>query len=164
MDWFLYDIGLRHERVKKHLNQHIIYHNYSFLIEKSFWNLSNLLHNLTYLLLLNSFLFLGTFSVFLKTPQQLFFQMAGLQVSSVLINCTMWSSYLFLHPAFSHVFHSPGFLRVQVFQGPGFSVSRFFWFRVQGLGPSFRSSPFKDDPLRLRKYPVNMTGYSLLHL
>ena len=35
----------------------------------------------------------------------------------------------FLHPAVSHIFHSPGFFKVQVFQSPGFSGSRFF--RVQ---------------------------------
>ena len=87
--------------------------------------------------------------------------MACLQVSSVLINCTMWSSYLFTASSCCHVFHGPrfsgsrvfkvpvfqgpGFLRsrffrVQVFQVPVFSGSRFFWVRVQGLGPGFRSS------------------------
>ena len=50
----------------KYLNEHTIYYNFSFLIEKSFWNLSSLLHNLTYLSLSDSFLFLSTFSVFLK--------------------------------------------------------------------------------------------------
>ena len=56
-----------------------------------------------------------------KKPQYLFFHMACLQVSPVLINCTMWSSYL--HPTVSHVFQGPGlsqcrFFRVQVFLGP----------------------------------------------
>ena len=46
----------------------------------------------------------------------------------MLINYTMWSSNLFLHPAVSRVFHSSGFsgsrfFRVQVFQGSGFSGS-----------------------------------------
>ena len=40
-----------------------------------------------------------------------------------------------LHPVVFHIF-----LDVQVFQGPGFLWSRFFWVRVQGLGPGFRSS------------------------
>ena len=139
--------------VKKHLNEHIIYYNFSFLIEKSFWNLSSLLRNLTYLLLLNSFLFLGTFSLFIKKPQQLFFQTACLQVSSVLINCTMWSFYLFsassCFPPFSlsRFFQGPGFsefrfFRVQVFYGPGFSGSG-SRVLVQGLDPGFRSSHVK---------------------
>ena len=34
--------------VKKNLNEHIMYYNFSFLIEKSFRNLSSLLHNLIY--------------------------------------------------------------------------------------------------------------------
>ena len=86
-----------------------------------------------------------------KKPQYLFFEMACLQVSSVLINCTLWSSYLFfciqLFPTFSMVpsFSESMFFMVQVFQGPGFSGSRFFrihMFRVQvflGPGPGPRS-------------------------
>ena len=35
--------------VKKHLNEHIMYYNFSFLIEKSFRNLTGLLHSLTHL-------------------------------------------------------------------------------------------------------------------
>ena len=68
----------------------------------------------------------------------------------MLINYTMWSSnLLFLHPAVSRVFHSPGFsgsrfFRVQIFLGPGFSGSTFFRVRVQGLGPRFRRSPEED--------------------
>ena len=47
------------------------------------------------------------------------------------------------------VFQSPcfsgsRFFRVHVFQGPGFSGSRFFRIRVQGPGPGFRSSPLKQ--------------------
>ena len=119
--------------IKRHLNEHIIYRHFSFLIQKSFLNLLSLLHNLTYLPLLDSFLFLSTFSVFLKSLNNNFFQMAYLQVCSVLINCTMRSSF-FLHPAVSYVFHGPGFsgsrfFKVQEFQGPGFSGARFF--RVQ---------------------------------
>ena len=44
--------------VKIHLNVRSIYNNISFLIEKSFLNLSSLLQSLTYLSLLNSFLLL----------------------------------------------------------------------------------------------------------
>ena len=70
--------------VKKHLNVRSIYYNVSFLIVKSFWNLSSLLHNLPYLSLLNSFLLLvlSTFHVFLKSLCNYFFQMAPLQFSS----------------------------------------------------------------------------------
>ena len=52
--------------VKTYLNEHIIYYNFSLLIKESFWNLSRLLHNLTYLSHLDSFLILSTFYVFLK--------------------------------------------------------------------------------------------------
>ena len=34
--------------IEKHLNKPNIYYNFQFLIEKSFWNLSSLLHSLTY--------------------------------------------------------------------------------------------------------------------
>ena len=54
--------------VNEHLNVRSIYYIVSCLIEKSFWNLPSLLHNLTYLSLLNSFLLLvlSTFPLFLK--------------------------------------------------------------------------------------------------
>ena len=52
----------------------IMYYNCSFLIQKSFIKLSSLLHNLTYLSLFNSFLFLNTFSVFLKILNNYFFR------------------------------------------------------------------------------------------
>ena len=55
--------------IEKHPNEPIIiYHNFSFLTEKSFWNLSSLLHNLTNVL--NLFLFISTFFCL---PQWLFF-------------------------------------------------------------------------------------------
>ena len=60
--------------VKKHLHENIIYHKSSFLIEKRSWNLSSLLHNLTSLSSLISFLFLWTLFVFRKKAQQLLFQ------------------------------------------------------------------------------------------
>ena len=40
--------------VKRYLNKHIIYYNLPFLIEKSVWNMSSLLHDLTCLSLLDS--------------------------------------------------------------------------------------------------------------
>ena len=42
----------------------------------------------------------------------------------------------FLH---KNAFQGPGFFRVQVFLGPGFSGSRFFMVRVQGPGPGFKT-------------------------
>ena len=81
--------------VKKHLNVRSIYYNVPFLIVKSFWNLSSLLHNLTYLSLLNSFLLLvlSTFHVFLKSLSNYFFQMARLQFSSCRI-LVLWKIIL----------------------------------------------------------------------
>ena len=80
--------------VKKHLNEHIMYHDFSFLIEKSFGNLSNLLHNLIQLSLLNSFLFLSRFSVSLKSLINFrrFACKSLLNRFSVLINYIMSSS------------------------------------------------------------------------
>ena len=108
--------------VKKHLNEHIIYSNILLLTEKRFWNLSSLLHNLTYLSLLNSFLLLP------KKPQQLFFQVTCLRLTSYQI----FSLNNLYFPAVSHTFLGPvfcgsRFFRDQVFLGPGFSMSRFFW-------------------------------------
>ena len=89
--------------------------------------------------------------------------MAFFQFSLVLMNCTMWSCYFFLHPAVSHVFHGSGFstsrffgvqvflgsrsFRVQIFQGPCFSWSRFFWVCVYGPGLGSGS--------RFQKQPIN---------
>ena len=110
-----------------HLNGHIIYHNFSFLIEQSFWNLSSLL--LSYLSLWNSFLLsvLSTFSVFLKSLTDLFCSVGKSYKSllnrfSVLINYAVLCGLpiCFLHPVVSHVFY-----------GPDFSGSRFF--RIQVL-------------------------------
>ena len=65
----------------------------------------------------------------------------------------VFMAQVFQGPGFSQsrffkvqVFQGPGcsesmFFRVQVFLGPGFSESRFLRVRVQGPGPSFRSSP-----------------------
>ena len=120
-------------------------YNLSFLIEKCFWNLSSLLHILIYLSLLNSFLFLSTFYIFLKSLNNYFFRWVAYYSSlsglSVLINYTLWPSNLF----FAHsclefsgsrffrfqVFLESQFFRDQVFLGPGFSrfPSR-FWIEV----------------------------------
>ena len=113
-----------------------IYHNFSFLIEK-------ILHNLTCRL----FLFLSTFSVFLSSSASITIfpeWLAYKSLHSVLINCTMWSSYLssssscFPRCSWSSFFR-PSFFRVQLFQGPAFSESRSF--RVQLFqGPGFSGS------------------------
>ena len=103
--------------VKKHLNEHIIYYSFSFLIEKIFRNLLSLLHNLTYLSILNSFLFLSTFSVFLKSLNNHFFRWLAykslLSRFSVLIN-TLWSSDVFSASSCPR-FSCSRFFRVQIF-------------------------------------------------
>ena len=122
-----------------------IYYNFSFLIEKSFWSLSISLHILTYLSPLNSFLFLSTLSVFLENLNNYFSRwLAYKSLHSVLINCTMWSSYLssssscFPRCSWSRFFRVQLF-QVQLFQGPAFSESRCF--RVQLFqGPGFSGS------------------------
>ena len=124
--------------VKKHPNEHIIYCNFSFLIENSFWNLSSLLHKLAYLLLLNSFLFLNTFFVFLKSLNHYLFRWLAyrspLSRFPVLINHTMWTSNLFSSSSCLPPFHGPGFsgfrfFRVQFLKDPGFQGPRFSGFR-----------------------------------
>ena len=118
--------------VKNHLNEHKIYCNFWFLIEKSFRNLSSLLRNLTYLSLLNSFLFLSRFSVSLKSLDNYFFRWFAyksfLSRYSVLINYNMWSSNHFSTSSRFPRFSGSRFFRVQVFQCPGFSGS---WSRVR---------------------------------
>ena len=76
---------------KKHLNENIMYYN--------------LLHSLTSLSFLHSFLFLSTFSVFQKSLNNHFFRRLA------------WKSLL---SRFSGFFGSKLFI-VQVFLGPGFS-------------------------------------------
>ena len=82
------------------------------------WNLSSLLHNLTYLLLLNSFLFLCT-SVFLKSLNSYFLRWLAykslLSRSSVLINYTLWFSNLFYASGCFQLFWWSKFFRVQGF-------------------------------------------------
>ena len=96
-----------------------MYYNFSFLIEKSFRNLSVFITS--YLSLLNSFLFLSRFSVSLKSLNNYFFRRfpykSLLNKFSVLINYIMWS--------FNH------FSTFSCF--PRFSGPRFFRARVQVL-------------------------------
>ena len=123
---------------------------------KIFRNLLSLLRNLTYLSLLNSFLFLSRFSVSLKSLDNYFFRWFAYKSLfsrfSVLISYNMWSSNHFSISSRFPCFSRSRFFRVQVsrvrVQGPGSgfrvqikipgSGSRF-----QGPGPGFRSSPFK---------------------
>ena len=96
-----------------------------------------ILHNLTYLSLLYSFLFSSTFSIFLKTV-------------------------FFLHPAVSHIFQGPAlsgswFFRVQFFQVPGFSGFRFVRVQVfQGLGQGYGSRFQKQIDARTQMTSVNV--------
>ena len=120
--------------VKKHLNEHIMYYNFSFLIEKSFGNLSSLLHKLIQLSLLNSFLFLSTFSVSLKSLSSFRrFAYKSFNRFLVLLNYIMSSSNHFSTSSCFPRFSGSRFFRVQVFQSPGFSGSRFSRVQVQVL-------------------------------
>ena len=94
--------------------------------------LGSLFHNFIYLSLLNSFLLLSRFSVFLKSLSNYFCRWLACKSLLcrflVLINYTMWSSFHFLYSSITHVFHGPGFarsrfFRVQFFQGLDFSGS-----------------------------------------
>ena len=125
--------------VKKHLNEHIIYDNFSFLNEKKFWNMPIcLLHNLIYCFW-TIFIFKHIFCL-PKKPQYRFFSddwFANLFSANKLYDVVFLSSFCI------QLFHT--FIMVQVFQGPGFSESRFFrvqvfLVQVQCLGPGFRSS------------------------
>ena len=92
---------------------------------KTFRNLSNLLRNLTYLSLLNSFLLLSRFSASLKSLDNCFFRWFAYK--SLLSRFIIYGLLIiFPYPAVSHVF-----------QGLGSSGSAS---RVQGPGPGFRSS------------------------
>ena len=99
---------------------------------KTFRNLSSLLRNLTYLSLLNSFLFLSRFYVSLKSLHNYFFRWfvykSLLSRFSVLISYNMWSSN---HFTISSCF--------PCFSGPGFSGSRV---RGQVLEVAVRDNTF----------------------
>ena len=113
---------------------------------KTFRNVSSLLRSLTYLSLLNSLLFLGRFSVSLKSLDNYFFRWFAYKSLfsrfSVLINYNIWSSNHFSISSCFPCFSEPRFFRVQVFQGPCFSWSgsrvQGPGSRVQGPGPRVR--------------------------
>ena len=96
---------------------------------KNFRNLSSLLRNLTYLSFLNSFLFLSRFSVSLKSLDNYFFRWFAykslLSRFSVLISYNVWSSNHFSLSSRFPCFSRSTFFTVQIFQGLGFSGSRF---------------------------------------
>ena len=109
-----------------------------------FRNLSSLLLSLTYLSILNSFLFLSRFFVSLKSPDNYFCRWFAykslLSKFSVVISYNMWSSNHFSIPRRFPRFSRSRFFKVQVFQGPGFPGSGFFRLqvfriRVQVQGP-----------------------------
>ena len=111
--WFLLSL------IENHLNEPIIYYNFLFLIEKSLWNLSSLLDNLTYRFRICFY----SWTHFLSSSLNFFRWLAcksRLSRFSMLINY-MWSYNLF--------------------SVSGFSGSRFFRVWGQGLGPGFRISP-----------------------
>ena len=113
---------------------------------------SSLLRSLTYLSLLNSFLFLSRFSASLKSLDNYFFRWFAyrslLSRLSVLISYNMWSYNHFSISSCFPCFAGSRFFRVQVFQGPGFSESKSrvrvqgpesgSKIRVQGPGPGSR--------------------------
>ena len=128
---------------------------------KNFRNLSSLLRNLTYLSLLNSFLFLSRFSVSLKCLDNYFFRWFAnkslLSRFSLLISYNMCSSN---HFSISSRF--PCFSRSRVKDpGPGSG----FGSRIQGPGPGYRSSQKTLVPESLF-YSVRLAillKYSLWH-
>ena len=100
----------------RHLNEHIIYNNLSFIYWAKFLKLIKYITQ-SYLSLLNSILLLvlSTLSVFLKSLSDYFFIWPAYK-SLLIVNklyCLMWSSNLF--PASSCF----PFFMVRVFLGPG---------------------------------------------
>ena len=89
---------------------------------KTFRNLSSLLRSLTYLSLLNSFLYLSRFSISLKSLDNYFFRWFAYKPLfsrfSVLISYNVWSSNHFSISSCFPCFSESRFFRVQVFQGP----------------------------------------------
>ena len=98
--------------IEKHLNEPIIYYNFSFLIEKSFWNLLSLFHSL----IAFEFVFILKHIFSINKLYVIFQSFFCIQLFST-------------------------FFMIQVFQGSGFSGSTFFRVHTQGLCPGFRSSP-----------------------
>ena len=136
--------------VKKHLNVHSNYYNVSFLIEKSFWNLSSLLHNLTYLSLLHSFLLLvlSTFPIFLNSLNNYFFRWLAYKSLLAEFWCYNELYYVVFQSFFVFCIQLfPTFFMSWVFQRPGFSGSG-SGVQVRGLGPVFRSRRCKATLLK----------------
>ena len=128
--------------VKKHLNVHSIYYNISFVIQKRFWKLSSLLHNLSYLSLSDSFLLLvlSTFPVFFKSFKNYIFQMScRILVFYNELYYVVFQSFFFASSSFPR-FSWARFFRVQAF----LYGSRA---QVQGLNPGVRSSRCKTTLL-----------------
>ena len=104
---------------------------FDFLL-KNFQNLSSLLRNVTYLSLLNSFLFFSRFS--LKSLDNYFFRWFAYKSLfsrfSVLISYNMWSSNHFSISSCFPCFSSTRFFRIRVFR-----------VRVQVPGSRFQTQP-----------------------
>ena len=127
--------------VKKHLNEHIIYHNFSFLIVLETYQVYY-----TILFIVSEFIFiLKQIFCLPKSLNNYFFRRfvykSLLNKFSVLVNYIMWSSNHFSTSSYFPSFSKSRFFSVQVFQGPGFSWSRFFWVQVF-LGLGFSESMF----------------------
>ena len=119
---------------------------FHFLLKKVFE--TSLLHNLTYLSLLNSFLLLvlSAFPVFLKSLNNYFFR--WLAYKPLLWEFSCYNKlYSVIFQSFFGIHLFPTFFISQVFQGPGFSgpESRV---QVQDLGPGFRSKRSKANLLK----------------
>ena len=117
-----------------------MYYNFSFLIEKSFGNLSSLLHN--QFIAFEFILFLSRFSVSLKSLNNYFFRgfayKSLLNRFSVLINYIMQSSIHFSTSSCFPRFSWSRFFWFQVFQGQSFSESRFYMVRCFSGSSFFR--------------------------
>ena len=101
--------------IKKHLNEHIICYNFSFLIEKLIKFVIQ-----SYLSLLNSFLFLSRFSVSLKSLNNYLFRWFAYRSLhsrlTVLANYIMWPSNQFSISSFFPRFSGSGSSVVQVLE------------------------------------------------
>ena len=122
---------------KKHLNVRSVYYNVSFLSEKSFWNLSNLLHNFTSLSLLSSFLLLvlsTLFHVFLKSRNNYFFRWFAHESLLEEFYCYNKLNYVVFQSFFASssfpCFSSARLFRVQVFLDPGLGSTSRVWVQV----------------------------------
>ena len=101
--------------VKKHLSERIIF-NFFFI---SYWE--KFLKFVKFIFIAIEFIaYLSHIFCLPKKPQELFFQVASLEVSSVLINCTMWASNLFSASSFFPRFSRFKFFWIQVLKVAGF--------------------------------------------